>query len=155
MQEVISRVRAELIRGGYAAPNAWEASKRSLLDLEESGDLKNFVIVDDASSLDFIFRDPETGDMLPKSELRIPTTLLPYVRFPNDTKYFDKGAGAHLELAKEMFKGELSRSKRYHIDSPTLNSQMYAQLNFLYRQFQRDQQDPRQQELPCFYRYHR
>lgn len=154
VNEVNAKVRANLVENDYAKPNPWENSKKALIDLEESGELKNFLIVDDAASIDFIFRDPKTEQTAILSELTVPATLLPYIQL-QDRKYFDWGEGAYLQLAKEMFKGQLSSSQRYTIDSDLLNSHMLQQLNFLYRQFQRSQQDPRQQQLPFGAKYRR
>ena len=153
--EINAKVRTALVAGDYAKPTAWDKSKKALLDLEEAGDLKNFLIVDDPVSIDFIFRDPESKQTAIRSELVIPATLLPYMDMGQGSLFHDMGEPAFLLMAMKMFEGTPSPSFRYWIDSPVLNSHMYQQLNYLYRRYQRAQHDPRQEELPFGHQYRR
>ena len=156
--EVYARVRTALVEGDYAEPTPWDRSKKAILDLEDDRELKNFVIVDDPVSIDFIFKDPETKTTAIRSELVLPATLLPYMEVGTPEApalYHDAGEGAFLTLTARIFEAQPSPSFRYAFNSSVLNSHMYQELNYLYRQHQRAQHDPRQQELPLGHQYRR
>ena len=156
--EVYARVRTALVEGDYAEPTPWDRSKKAILDLEDDRELKNFVIVDDPVSIDFIFKDPETKTTAIRSELVLPATLLPYMEIGTPEApalYHDAGERAFLTLTARIFEAQPNPSFRYAFNSSVLNSHMYQQLNYLYRQHQRAQHDPRQQELPLGHRYRR